>query len=339
MSDTSTNAMSTQAAMTLKSYFEFQFGNPNFSDVTVKILGSDQQADPVTIQAHRIVLARSPKLRELVESDTNVVHIKLEAKYMETNTFIHVLHYLYGAALPSRTSFSGQPMDRSLALAAAGWYCNLPEVTVQGLDYASSWLGWETIHRALSFALEGGLSTFFQFDDRDDTPQPMFGEYAGRFLQFILNWLATNITSDFEFIANAPQLVDSPRLPGTLENRPSMANPRLSRIRFGDLPSEESSHSSTLLSSIMLSVPLGPLRYLLLHPVFQSRPHHIELVRAVIKERENRRIKALESKRHLPGATADMLKAMYWKESVVSGTGYHSQGFTLGREWLNEGYD
>jgi hypothetical protein len=332
--DTSGNALNAQAGVTLKNYLEFQFGSLNFSDVTVKITERAQSAEPAIIQAHRIILARSPKLRELVALDTAVVHIDLEAKYLETNTFIHVLRYLYGAALPTRNSLAGEPMDQSLALAAAGWTCGLPEVTTQGLDYASSWMSWDNVEKALEFALEGGLTPFFQFDKAEALFKPTFGEFAGQFLHFILNWLATNFPTNFQFITNAPQLADSPRLPGTLENRPSMANPRLSRIRFGDLPSEEHSQSTTLLSSIMLSLPFGPLRYLLLHPAFWVRPRHVEMARAVIQERETRRKKARQSKRYLPGATSYMHEAMYWEESIVSTDGQHSEGFTLVRECL-----
>jgi hypothetical protein len=332
--DTPGIALNSQTALALKEYIEIQFGGPSFSDVTVKIIQRSQFAEPIMIKAHRIILARSPKLQELVNLGTDIVVIDLRAKYLETNTFVHVLRYLYGAALPTRNSLAGQPMELSLALAAAGWTCRLPEITAAGLDYANSFMNWDTVEKALAFALEGGLTPFFQFDEADAVLEPTFGDYAGQFLQFILNWLGTNLPSNFQFIASAPQLAESPRLPGTLENRPSVANPRLSRIRFGDLPSEESSQSTTLLSSIMLSLPLGPLKYLLLHPVFLGRPGHADMARAIIMEREIRRKKARESRRYLPGATPYMREAMYWEESFVAAEDNHVQDFTLSRECL-----
>lgn len=333
MPDTSGVALNTQAAIALKGFFESQFGSPNFSDVTLKISERAHSAEAPMIPAHRIVLARSPKLRGLMYSDSDIVTIELDAKYLDTNTFIHVLRYLYGAALPTRNSLAGQPMDQCLSLAATGWHCALPEVTMRGIEYACTYLSWENVEKALDFALAGGLTPYFTLDEGEDVPEPSFGEFAGQFLLFILDWLVGNLPSNFEFVASAPQLADSPRLPGTLESRPSMADPRLSRIKFGDLPSEESSLPTMLLSSIMVSLPLGALQHFLLHPAFWGRPRHADMARAIIQERESRRKKALESKRHLPGATPYMREAMYWQEIffVVDG---HAQGFGLRRERL-----
>ncbi|TID24957.1 Eukaryotic translation initiation factor 3 subunit L [Venturia nashicola] len=330
MPDTSGLALDNQAAAALKGFFEFQFGSPNFSDVTLNITERGRSTEPVVLQAHRIVLARSPKLRELMMLDTDVVDIDLEAKYLETNSFINVLRYLYGAALPARNSLAGQPMEQCLALAAAGWHCGLSDVTIHGLECAESYLNWDNLEEALNFALDGGLTPVFQFNEAEIVAIPSFGEFAGQFLHNILKWISLNLPTNFQFTASAPQLMNSPRLPSILEGRPSVANPRLSRIQFGDLPSEESSLPTTLLSSIMVSLPLGALRHLLLHPAFWVRAGHTEMVRAVIKERESRREKVLESKRYLPGATPYMRETMYWKEELVNVDG-HAQAISFAR--------
>lgn len=330
MPDTSGMALNNQAAIALKGFFEFQYGGSNFSDVTLKITERAQSAEPVFLKAHRIVLARSPKLRELMILDSDTVHIDLEAKYLETNSFLNVVRYLYGAALPTRNSLAGQPMDQSIALAAAGWHCGLSEVIIHGLECAESYLNWSNIEQALEFALEGGLTRVFQFNESDIVPEPLFGEFAGQFLYNILKWISLNMPTNYQFISSAPQLANSPRLPIILESRPSVANPRLSRIQFGDLPSEESGLPGMLLSSIMLSLPLGALRLLLLHPAFWARAQHADMVRAVMKERENRRGKALESRRYRPGATAYMREAVYWKEELVGIDG-HTQAISFNR--------
>ncbi|QDS75321.1 hypothetical protein FKW77_001740 [Venturia effusa] len=336
MLDTSSIALDNQAAVALKGFFEFQFGSPDFSDVTLKIFDRVQSAEPIVLQAHRIVLARSPKLRELMLLNTDIVRIDMEGKYLETNSFINVLRYLYGAALPTRNSMAGQPIGQCLALAAAGWYCGLSEVTIHGLECAESYMDWDNLEQALDFALDGGLTRAFQFDEAEIVPEPSFGEFAGQFLSYILNWIPLNLPTNFQFITSAPQLVNSPRLPGVLESRPSVANPRLTRIQFGDLPSEQSSLSTTLLSSIMLSLPLGALRHLLLHPVFWDRAGHADMVRAVMKEREARRETALKSRRHLPGATAYMRETMYWREELIA-VDEHAQVITLTRAHLKTG--
>ncbi|KAE9973394.1 hypothetical protein EG327_009109 [Venturia inaequalis] len=328
--DTSGIALNNQAAIALKGFFECQFGSPNFSDVTLKITERAQSAEPVILQAHRIVLARSPKLRELMMLNTDIVPIDLEAKYLDTDSFINVVRYLYGAALPGRNSLAGQPMEQCLALAAAGWHCGLSDVIIHGLECAESYLNWGNVEQALDFALEGGLTFGFQFNEAESVAEPSFGEFAGQFLYNILKWISLNIPTNYQFMASAPQLANSPRLPSVLESRPSVANPRLSRIQFGDLPSEESSLPTMLLSSIMVSLPLGALRHLLLHPAFWARARHVDMVGAVIKERESRREKALESKRYLPGATAYMHETMHWKEELVGVDGI-AQAISLTR--------
>lgn len=338
MPDSYTSAyLNTQAARNLKSFFEVQFGSTEFSDVTLHILERAQSPDPVVLPAHRIVLARSPNLRRLMETvkvpGPNIVKLEISAKYLDTKTFMQVLRYLYGAPLPTRNALAGNCMAQCLALAAMGCHVRLPEVTGRGLDYALSYMSWDNVEMALEFALQGGLTVYFRFNEYETVPEPYYGPIAGEFLRNMLNWMVENLPTNFDFIASAPQLSNSPRLPGILETRPSMANPHLSRIQFGDLPSEESSSPTMLLSGVLLSLPLGALRHVLQHPAFWSRPRHAEMTRAIIKEREIRRKKALESKRHVPGATAYMREAMYWEEKFVVVDG-HAQGFTLERQSL-----
>lgn len=110
-----------------------------------------------------------------------------------------------------------------------------------------------------------------------------------------LQWMASNIDNSWHFDPSVRPLAEVDRLPTTAENQSPLFKSRLSRIQFGDHPSEmhaKASDCNFLVSSIVLSLPFMALKYMLeigIQPI--SRQLH-----AIVKERERRRQIVLQSK-------------------------------------------
>lgn len=124
---------------------------------------------------------------------------------------------------------------------------------------------------------------------------------ASDLLARCLRLIATTFPASWEFQRYARPLADIDRLPTTAESRSPLSKSRLSKIQFGDLPSEnavKSSDQDTLISSIMLSLPFVHL-YSLLEQMRISARDFAEFqknIRTIIEERERRRQVVLQSK-------------------------------------------
>ena len=110
-----------------------------------------------------------------------------------------------------------------------------------------------------------------------------------------LQWIASNLDDTWRFDPSARPLAEVDRLPTTAESRSPLFKSRLSRIQFGDHPSEmhaKASDRNSVISSVVLSLPFTALKYMLdlgTQPI--SRQLH-----AIVKERERRRQIVLQSK-------------------------------------------
>lgn len=137
--------------------------------------------------------------------------------------------------------------------------------------------------------------------------------YSARDLQtYCLQWIASNLDDSWEFDPTARPLADVDRLPTTVESRSPLSKSRLSRIQFGDHPSEihaKASDRSFLVSSIVISLPFMALKYLL---NIGSQPL-LRQLNAIVKERERRRQIVLQSK-SVPWAQRLAAKEHEWAE-------------------------
>lgn len=110
-----------------------------------------------------------------------------------------------------------------------------------------------------------------------------------------LQWMASNLDEFWHFDPSARPLAEVDRLPTTAESRSPLFKSRLSRIQFGDHPSEihaKANDRNSLVSSIVLSLPFMALKYMLdlgTQPIFHQ-------LHAIVKERERRRQIVLQSK-------------------------------------------
>lgn len=136
-----------------------------------------------------------------------------------------------------------------------------------------------------------------RFDEGISSASSYTGEVrSARDLQTrCLQWMASNLDEFWQFDPSARPLAEVDRLPTTVESRSPLFKSRLSRIQFGDHPSEmhaKANDRNTLVSSIVLSLPFVALKYML---DLGTQPL-LHQLHAIVEERERRRQIVLQSK-------------------------------------------
>ena len=241
-------------------------------------------------------------------------------------------------------------MDACLAFAAAGHVLGLESVVFKGLQTASSILDWDNLEQALSFGLESGpnrgtsasvgvipLCAYSPVWSRGSDPSSATNltppssstesrqdrsraeglssleVRSARDLQtYCLQWIASKLDESWEFDPSARPLAEVDRLPTTAESRSPLSKSRLSRIQFGEHPSEihaKANDRNVLVSSIVLSLPYVALKYML---NLGSQPLFCQLS-TIVKERERRRQIVLQSK-SVPWTQRFAAKEHEWAE-------------------------
>ena len=131
-------------------------------------------------------------------------------------------------------------------------------------------------------------------DSSSETHQQPDPHSAFDLLLQCLRFVKNNFPSSWEFDVSARPLAEVDRLPVTAESRSPLSKSRLSRIQFGDHPSEATTKSgdhNVLISTILLSLPFIWLDNLL-KSVGEPISRNLGLI---IKERERRRQIVLQS--------------------------------------------
>lgn len=213
-------------------------------------------------------------------------------------------------------------MDEALAFLAVGQVLQLNSVITRGIQIASGILNWDNLEGAICFTLDRGLDRTSAFDshsqpavtsankDSPIEPAPLYispdvqanvnGQDASTdvskaLLYKCLDFIVSNCPGSWDLDATARPLADNGRLPAIAGSQSPMSKSRLSRIQFGDHPSEISAklcNPNTILSTILLSVPFTLLRYLLDHfeePIVRRNS------RSIVAERERRRLRLLKN--------------------------------------------
>nr|POF04193.1 hypothetical protein CFP56_21948 [Quercus suber] len=365
----------------LRSHVEQYFSNQTYSDCVLYIeegfIGGVNHRFP----GHKMLLSRSQMLFELISasdasnssSSPTQLHIRLDETYVRIRPFLDSLKFIYGGSLPQanplrHAGFDSESMavnrsrmEDAMTYIATGSWLKMPVVATRGVEVATCLLNWDTVTIALSFALEGGLSQVWsQYDDvsedkglsssRDaslaqDIRPPKYEPYSTTFLQRIVHSIVQMLPLNFYLDASAPQLEAVPRLPTlplTHASRPSQSDPRLSKIRFGEVPIEDlqrPSYITTTSSSILLSLPFPVLKFLLEHPELAARlgPETVaSIMRQVVAEREFRRTKVMSARVSSSNGDTDLqlMQNLHCAE-VVEPSLYHRAGFRLARKRKN----
>ncbi|KAK3172087.1 hypothetical protein OEA41_004172 [Lepraria neglecta] len=151
-------------------------------------------------------------------------------------------------------------------------------------------------------------STTSSEDFQQPPPQSAFDV-----LMHCLRFITDNFPMMWQLDVSARPLADVDRLPATPESRSPLSKSRLSRIQFGEHPSEataKSTNRNVLISTILLSLPFIWLDYLLKsveEPIRQN-------ITSIVKERERRRQIVLQSE-SVPHEQREAAKDYEWAEA------------------------
>ncbi|OJD39779.1 uncharacterized protein BKCO1_2000110 [Diplodia corticola] len=340
----------------LRAYMRSQFSSRVYADSVLKLYPGGGREVILCLPVHSVILGRNRKFADIIsksppfhsESGLRVLNVLAEDRFLDGPIFAEALKYLYSEDMLSPMDFlqglapftgnvteahgygsPAQRMSHALAYAAAGFWLELRCIVSRGLEIARELLRWDTVETALGFALDGGLDASWRVDDAaedsssDDASSkfdtdfaPSYGSYSTQFLQTINGFLVHNFPDDFELDTSASHLHELPRMPSTEDGRPVSRNPRLSQIRFGEVPVDSrgpSQHTTSILSSILLSLPFPVLKALLEDFALCSRlgkGRVGRLMQVVVAEREGRR-------RKMGGQADDGAKAStVWCERV-----------------------
>ena len=337
----------------------------SYADCCLQIAHKFARFQKTKFWVHSLLLAQSPKLQGLLNNSEvgsdgkRFVYLEMQDHFSTPSAIGSALRVLYGE-LPH--TFTGYPvpiepskaaadvakswMDNTLAFAAAGQVLQLQSVVARGMQVAAAILTWDNLERAFSFTLDRELSqnwdksTYllsFNFSatapSSFDFPQARM-DTSEDLLYACLCFLIANCPSSWILDVTARPIAHNDRLPITAGSRSPLSKSRLSRLQFGDHPSEihaKLKDPNTILSSILLSAPFAIMKYLLDH--FEESIKRRSSMNIVI-EREARRQKVLQSHSISSAqkqAAADVWAEVGWKEFVVE---EEDSGVSFGRKWV-----
>ncbi|KAF2725065.1 hypothetical protein K431DRAFT_281543 [Polychaeton citri CBS 116435] len=352
----------------MRDHVRSHFNNPDLADCHLQI--TDMHGGRRYLDSHKIILSRSPTLLMLIQNSEppqssawkTQVHIHLSTDYVTLEAFSHGLRYLYGEPIMTSQRVMNAPrlarrMRLALEDAAVGVWLKAPVIAMSAIDIAATQMHWETISDALSFALEGGLSPLWLVEDIEDrssteptdelnikpetSGMPTYDPAASQLLHRIIDFTLHMFPPDFFLDISAPQLEAVqrlPRVPEPRESRQSIPDPRLSQIHFGEMGAHETRPSpiTSLVSSMLLSMPFPILKVILEHPILTNRlgiDTVASIMRAVTVERESRRNRALNTviAEHIDDySPSTAVQNLHWAESVEVST-QNRVGFRLAR--------
>ena len=359
----------------LLAYLTSQFADAELADYVLELRYSDDRAPPVRIPGHNLLFARSPYLKALMKGQAQVsnglsvkpLFIESDDRFLRSDGFWMAVQRLYGGPLldlgtaavqylpPSARQTApmpGTPADRfdlALGYAAAGHILQIPPVTARGIELACMTVNWDTIEKALDFALDGGLDSQWTYRIRAQGPCPStYGPAANMLIYAALNFIITAFPPAFELDTSVGVPAYNHRLPLLPQERSPAQNPRLSFIKFGDHPSEDSVKSEpssilVTLSKVLLNLPFHLLKYVLESPRlgnvegWASETLRHKAMHSIIEERERRRLKILASP-YVPQKTDDQYEdTVRWQEAVDPHGGLEGAS-TLVRTWFETGH-
>ena len=251
---------------------------------------------------------------------------------MQPDCFVNIAECMRLHPDMSREDFVHALMKETLGFIASGCLFLIRRIILYGLRLAVTILEWGSLEQALSFALEAesgrernasasvvptestlelcdiecqhvsapndGTKSSNELSDQlsnhSFAPEDEWPRCATDLLSYCLHFIARELPNAWKLDTKAQPLQDVDRLPITRESKSSHPTSHLSRIQFGDHPSEATTKSGDhhlLLSTIVLSLPFEWLEYL-----FTEAPSFFgPQIPDVIEERERRRAIILSS--------------------------------------------
>ncbi|KAM0440079.1 hypothetical protein ACHAPT_001182 [Fusarium lateritium] len=337
-------------------HLQQQFGSPEFADCVLELRYPEERAPRVRIPGHRIVFSRSAELVNAIRKQASErkpdgpplsdIVLEIKNKWIRSDSFYIAVQRLYGLPLftippppaglkQGAISDAGSIMERfefALSYAAAGHLLHWDPVTRRGCEIAMQLLSWQTLERALEFALE---------QHRDEGSHQVFkyGDGSRAILNETTSFITNNLTPNFAFdtsvsdpenysrlpshptppVNNATQAPVSPPIArgSSVHLGKGRRSQQIAGIQFGDLslaegktsPASDTSMASqqqrspfsSVLSRVLLNVPFATLK-MVLESASSNKANgwsNAELVYHAVKdaitERERRRLQAVAS--------------------------------------------
>jgi hypothetical protein len=348
----------------LAAYLSTQYGNPEFADFILQVRSPESIL--VSVPVHGIVVVRSPVIAEAVRRSPAPTHRSRDARrlvdvlaldpFTTRESFEEAVRVLYGAPLLSAQIFlyglgpymhesdqaspsndAQRRMRQVLSYIAAARTFQMPSMQARGFEIARMLLRWDTVDQVLQYVLAASSRPRSRAEGLDSEDP-----FLATLLNYALDFVAYTFPVDFKLYTIASEFEQFPRLPTLVEHQPRQPthNPRLSKIRFGDAPTEDDhqpSHATTVLSTILLSLPLPLVERLFNHRGTANQigwTGAANILRDVVNERENRRQKVsrgqLKSSQDVKTPTA-LLNNVYIEERVeqVEPSPLHPSGHRL----------
>ncbi|KJZ71663.1 hypothetical protein HIM_08975 [Hirsutella minnesotensis 3608] len=305
-------------------YAQQLFASPDFADCTLDLRFPGDSTRSIQIPAHRLILCRSAELAALVrkcllepeatkEGASFMIVVEADSQWMRPEAVYMAVQRLYGLPLlqiPSHNRADSnnlveagsarEQLEFSLSYAYAGHILGWAPVVRRGCEVAAHLVGWQTMERALEFALEG-------YRDKGTHDSFRLGDGSRTILNAVGSFIVHNVPPSF----NVDLSVDEPkayaRLPVHLpplstppsssagaesqaSSQPASRNSsvqlgkgrpsqQMAHIQFGDLSLAESRNgvesetpkankqatpvSHTILSRILLNLPFTNLKMIL----------------------------------------------------------------------------
>jgi hypothetical protein len=344
------------------SYVASRFGDSEFADFQLLVRNGDKTY--LSLPVHGIIVAQSPTvasaIRKTPRTDTTSLQsIVIDSNYPFLNQYplVDAIKHLYGMPfqVSDRTTLdklyrstpgsntpnpSRDVMALALSYVAAGILLQLPSFVQKSIDFVREHIHFDTLNQVVRFAFEEG---------HFNVPQPYMHTYQSvqdLLLIALVDFLALHFSPVFKLHTGATESSGSGRLQGSIEVKTPTHNPRLSKIRFGEAPAEEDTKPDAItqtVSSVLISLPFPHLERFFAHPRLQLPTWNMEnLMRAVVGEREKRRIdslKALKKSDSPPitpvGGLFPEVRDFSWEERVESAPD-HPLGVALTRRHLPE---
>lgn len=334
----------------LVNYLQHQASYPEFTDYTLELRYTNELYPPSQrLPGHGLLLARSPTLKTLMialareSRDDRTLLLKVDDRFVQPDGFLLAFKRLYGEPLldinilgaphlhsPMPVSVSSsQRFDLALGYAASGHILQMPPVITRGIEIACGLVNWDTLEKALDFALDGGLDS--QWTQESSYQQPntpsTYGPMVNMLIKCILDFIVHSFPPKFQLDGSVDDSAKIRRLPASPGDRSSMQNDRVRSVKFGDHTQESVRPMNPMmatLSKILLNLPFHLLKYVLESQLlgnghWSSIALRQKLLVSVITERENRRTKVY---RNLQVPNAERKKgftawqAVGWQEYV-----------------------
>ncbi|KAL8869586.1 MAG: hypothetical protein Q9174_004166 [Haloplaca sp. 1 TL-2023] len=308
------------------------FNNPAFADCELYISHTDHRFDPTVFSVHTLLLAQNERLcgmlpnAEVREDGKRQILLSVQDAYTNPKALRAALKLCYGdhssafrdslypAGLNSESEISTEWMDNALALAATGHLLGMVGLAHRGEQIASMVLDWNNLQYALSYVMDSTIRR--AWGTAPTTAN--FPNNASELLLSCLYFVVRNISEETRLDLGAESLTSLERLPLAPEPRPRSPRSQLSRIRFGDLPTETEdpvSENDVLMSSVLLSLPFPYVKFIVDRITEKANQ---KIIKPLIEERERRRLWVMKARTSIGQVTVDSVPMSVHQERVVA---------------------